>query len=375
MRKFNVLTTTIITPFMIVFALGWTSVASPATQSLKGEQFAPNPEEIRDSLRTGLTPDSSQDQVFKVNYDLPTVNGEHLAIREAFTVRSLSRHDRRVVALIPGTIGTTIQYDVPVEGFNALEILARAGYYAAAIELPGIGNSSHPSDGRVTNNDYNWSRVRPVLAELALIHGVRRVDVFGETGSGTGLVLLASRDRAITRTVSGAGLLYLEPGPVASVLLTQGWKSFLDSLPTGYFPTDFHFYDPFFTASDVAVRDYLQTNLPGFYPTGLFYELFAARPGGPGAPDPDPTMPIVLAHALVDPAAGAVPALFIQGTADIVAVPGDSGSLARDYGTSGGGRARYIAIPGGTHLVRLDAISSGPDSLFWNQLIDFLDRH
>jgi pimeloyl-ACP methyl ester carboxylesterase len=67
--------------------------------------------------------------------------------------------------------------------------------------------------------------------------------------------------------------------------------------------------------------------------------------------------------------------MFIQGAADIVAAPGDSGSLARDYGALGGGHATYVTIPGGTHLVRLDAISSGADSLFWNQLIDFLDRN
>ena len=175
--------------------------------------------------------------------------------------------------------------------------------------------------------------------------------------------------------MSGAGLLYLQPGPVASGLLTHGWKGLLDSLPGGYLPTDFHFYDPFFTASDPAVRDYLQTNLPGLYPTGLFYELYAARPGGPAAPDPDPTMPIILAHALVDPAPGAVPALFIQGTADVVAVPGDSASLTHDYGSSGGGQAEYIAIAEGTHLVRLDAMSAGADSLFWKELIDFLDRN
>jgi hypothetical protein len=278
-----------------------TAIASRAAPPTEGQPLALSRVEIRDLLHKAATQALSQDRVFRVIYDLPTINGEHLTIREAFTLRSLGRRDRRVVALIPGTVGTTIQYDVPDADFSALEILARAGYHAAAIELPGLGGSSHPADGRVTDNEYNWSRVRPVLAELAWLHRVRRVDVYGETGSGTGLILLASRDRSITRTVSGAGLLYLQPGPVASVLLTQGWKGFLDSLPDGYLPTDFHFYDPFFTASDPAVREYLQTNLPGFYPTGLFYELYAARPGGLGAPDPDPTTPIILAHALVDP--------------------------------------------------------------------------
>ncbi len=50
MRKLSLLTPKLITTSMIALALCWTSVASQATQSLKGEPVAPNREEIRDSL-------------------------------------------------------------------------------------------------------------------------------------------------------------------------------------------------------------------------------------------------------------------------------------------------------------------------------------
>lgn len=329
---------------------------------------------------------SAGEHLFRTEYDLPvSPPGAPLLtvhVRETFTVRSLLRQDKRDMLMIPGTIGNAASiYEAPFEGYDMAAILARQGYFVSAIDLLGIGESSHPDDGSALNTAYSVPYVEIVAAQLAALHGVQAVDIYGEAGSGTASVIgLASRPDLV-RTVTGSGMFYRSVNVGIAPLLSQGWKAAMDAAPGHYvyFPPEA--YGQFFYASPPAVLSYMQATLPYAYPTGFFYDLFACRPGGPDAPDPPPGT--ILTQTVVDPTGGAVPALFIQGGDDLVALPGDSAAMAAAYGTIGGGSATAVTIAGGTHFLRFDAagaeLSHGPSQAFTSEwaatLVPWLNAH
>jgi alpha-beta hydrolase superfamily lysophospholipase len=166
----------------------------------------------------------------------------------------------------------------------------------------------------------------------------------------------------------------MRSGPVGFLLTSRAWKLVLDVQPNGYLQTNPALYLPFFVGSPVPLQLYMATNLPGSYPTGFFLELYSHRAGGPNALlDPLPGVP--LTTPVVDPAPAAVPALFLQGENDLIAARRDIEVLARDYGRTGGGRADFVELPGGTHFLRLDDAARGSQSVFWRTLIDWLNAH
>lgn len=309
-------------------------------------------------------------------YDLRTVAGETVRVSETTTSRALRAADRRVVVLVPGTIGVSRHlYEAPFPGYDAPAILARAGFVAATMDLPGFGASTGPADGTQVTGAFAAGRLLPALRRLAERHGVQRVDVYGEAGSGTGTVLHLARHPDVIRTVSGAGVYYLRSGPVGTLLTSRAWKTLvLDTAPDGYLRTNPALYLPFFTGSPPELQAYLARRLPGRYPTGFFHEAYARRAGGPDALL-DPLPGSSFTGPITDPAPAAVPAFFLQGGDDLVAAPGDTADLARDYGRTGGGRAQSLTLPGGTHFLRLDTAGRGSRSSFWRALLGWLRAH
>jgi hypothetical protein len=337
------------------------------------------------------------DRLFRAQYDVPVVtpDGAHYTVRvhETFTVRSLLRRDKRDMLLIPGTIGNAAaMYETPIEGYDMSAVLARQGLFVSAIDLLGVGDSSHPASGAQLNTAFSVPYVAEVAAELAILHGVPRVDIYGETGSGTASIIGLSSRPDLVRTVSGSGLFYRSVNVGIAPLLSEAWLAVMDSSPGDYVPFPSQAYQGFFAPSPASVQAFMygapidpseppvfRGALPAFYPDGFFRDLYACRPAGP-----DPAPGTILAQTVVDPSGGAVPALFLQGGSDLVALPGDSAALAADYGSVGGGHADAVTIAGGSHFVRYDAsggaeMSHGPGDPFtsaWaSNLIPFILAH
>lgn len=301
---------------------------------------------------------------------LPTVDGD-IHTRIVFRANAAFRHDRRIVVMVPGTLANGFEYfDIASgTGYNAAEILASRGYFVVLLDLPGTGTSFHPADGRDANTEMATTAVRRVSRFYRNALNVNKVDVYGETGMGTN-VLLSVSDENWVRTVSGSATFYLQYGPGTQVLLSPPYWAFLDSLPTGYLPQDPAQLDLFFGAASpeilVAARTACIGPAPQLIPTGVFYDLRDACA-------PDSVLTLRLDHPVVDAADGAVPALFIQGSPDFVGSEAGTDELVAEYGSAGGGTATVVTLPGASHLMRFDqVISDGPSSPFWTAELDFL---
>jgi alpha-beta hydrolase superfamily lysophospholipase len=88
----------------------------------------------------------STDDLTRTQYDVPTVAGETVRVSETTSPEALARVPRRVVVLIPGTIGVSRHlYEPPFDGYDAPAMLARAGFVALTMDLPGFGASTGPA--------------------------------------------------------------------------------------------------------------------------------------------------------------------------------------------------------------------------------------
>ncbi|HJZ98282.1 MAG TPA: hypothetical protein VKE70_17345, partial [Candidatus Solibacter sp.] len=301
---------------------------------------------------TGNTSATQQAAVFRVNTQVMTPVGR-VAVRLVFTLDSLLRDDRRVIVLVPGTLANgAAYYDVQVsgfEGFDAAAVLARQSFIAALPDLPGTGGSDRPEDGRAVSIETDAMAVRAVAQTAGLVFEAPRIDIYGETGVGGNVALRLARESWV-RTVTGSGMLYLEPGQATLVLFTPEFGALLDSLPGGYLPQTADQIAPFFPFTPAPVREAAVAAVlgppPGTIPTGAFYQLRAQA---------NPTPPPFMVGPIVDPRPAVAPGFFLQGDADVVAVPGDTAHLAADYGSAGGGHAISVTLTGGSHLSRYDA--------------------
>ena len=181
---------------------------------------------------------AQQATVFRVNTRVITPVGR-VAVRLVFTLGSLLRDDRRVIVLVPGTLANgAAYYDVQApgfDGFNAATVLARQSLIAVLPDLPGTGGSDRPADGRAVTIETDATVVRAVALTAGLVFGAPKIDIYGETGVGGNVALRLARESWV-RTITGSGMLYLEPGPATLVLFTPEFGALLDSLPGGYLP-------------------------------------------------------------------------------------------------------------------------------------------
>ncbi len=355
-------------------ALAQTSMRSDAKQPMEADLWQAL--EQSGAKQTGLIGKGSaaqQAEVFRVNTQGITPVGR-VAVRLVFTLGSLLRNDRRVIVLVPGTLANgAAYYDVQAqgfEGFDAAAVLAQQAFIAVLPDLPGTSGSDRPADGRAVTIETDATAVRAVAQTAGFVFGAPKIDIYGETGVGGNVALRLARENWV-RTVTGSGMLYLEPGPATFVLFTPEFGSLLDSLPGGYLPQTADQIVPFFPFTPAPVRDSAVAAVlgppPGTIPTGAFYQLRAQA---------NPTPPPFMLGPIVDPRPAIAPGFFLQGNSDVVAVPGDTAHLASDYGASGGGHATSVVLTGGSHLSRFDAgIGDGPASPFWSQLLAFLNAH
>lgn len=291
-----------------------------------------------------------------------------------YTTGARLRADRRVVLLVPGTLANGAgYYDVARgTGYDTAEILARAGYVAVMVDLPGTGDSFRPSDGSTANTELAAWALRRVMLRYAIstLAPADGFDVYGETGIGTNVLLTLARESYV-RSIVGSAVFYRRFGPFTGpTLFDPGFRAVVQGVPGGYLPQDPSFIAAFLPFTEPALLEEVVAACVGPMPatalTGPFIELFDIdfAPEGPE---------FVLEHAIVDAAPARAPALFIQGSPDPIGSEVGTAELAAVYGSTGGGDAEVVTLVGASHLMRFDAVTSdGPSSPFWSAVLGFL---
>lgn len=312
----------------------------------------------------------------RVALRVPTTQGT-VAARLWLTPDCLLRHDRRVVALMPGTLANGAgYYEVAVtgfEGFDAVAVLARNGYCALAIDLPGTGGSDRPADAMDLRAADVAAAVAGVARPVSLLLGAWRWDVYAETGAPTPSALLLAR-RADVRSLVVSSPFYLRFGPGSAPAFDPALRAFAAASP--YFPIDAALIGPFFGASPAPVQsealDAILGPAPHAVPTGTAFNEIAEVPFEVDAA----TGEFVLAFPIVDAGPARADVLLLQGSPDFVGSEAGTAALAARYGETGGGYAELVVIPGASHLMRFDAgLGDGPASAVWAPVLAFLAAH
>jgi alpha-beta hydrolase superfamily lysophospholipase len=330
----------------------------------------------------GATPEAATEDLrlplIRTDIDIPTPHGT-IHTEAVWRLGANLRSDRHVVLLVPGTLANGAgYYDIARgTGFNASEVLAREGFIVGLIDLPGTGESYRPADGSTLDSEFYAQAVRRVALAYRLGFWVPSVSIYGETGVGTNVGLLLARETGV-RSFVGSALFYREFGPaVATTLFDPGFRAGVGAVPGGYVPQDPMFLGAFFGAASPAIQaEAVSACLgpaPGTTPTGALLELFDvnyATTSGPFGPA------FVLDAPIVDAAPARADALFIQGSPDFIGSENGTNEMAAAYGSTGGGEAEVVVLPGASHLMRFDAtISDGPSSAFWSEVVAFLHAH
>jgi alpha-beta hydrolase superfamily lysophospholipase len=345
-------------------------------QVLHAEFLVLGKDRARADAARGLDAIQIEGGLVRVSLRMPTTLGT-IAARLWLTPQCLLRHDRRLVALMPGTLANGAGYfevDVPgFEGFDAVGVLARNGYCALAVDLPGSGGSGRPADAMDLRAADLAAAVAQVARPVSLLLGVWRWDVYAETGAPTPAALLLAR-RADVRSLVISSPFYLRFGPGSAPAFDPGLRAFAAVSP--YFPIDAALIGPFFGASPAPLQsvalDAILGPAPHAVPTGPAFNEIAEVPF-----EVDPaTGEFVLAFPIVDAAPARADALLLQGAPDFVGSEAGTAALAARYGEGGGGYAELVVIPGASHLMRFDtAYGDGPGSAVWAPVLAFLASH
>lgn len=318
---------------------------------------------------------SAGDGLVDIALTIPTSRGV-VAANLWLSPQCLLKRDRRLVALVPGTLangGGYYEVNIPGRpGYFAVSVLAKAGYCALSVDLPGTGGTYHPGPGQDIRTEDNAFAVAKAARPIASVLGISKWDVYGETGLGSNAVLLLAQ-RHDVRSATIASSFYRRFGPFSGQLFDPGFRAFVAVTP--YQPLDAAFLAPFFFATlpDVQPAAIAATAgpVPQAIPTGVFNELAEI----PFTFDPS-AGEFVLDEPTIEAEPARAPALILQGSPDPVGSEAGTAELVAAYGATGGGTVSEITIPGATHLMRFDAVTSdGPSSPFWSSILSFLSAH
>lgn len=359
----------------VMDAEGGTSQGYLESQILQGESLALDGESVATKNMGLLDGISLLDGLVKVSLNIPSSRG-NIAARLYLSRECLLKRDRRLVALVPGSLangGGYYEISVPDrEGFDTVRVLAKAGYCALSVDMLGTGDSFHPDAGQnISSSDQAFS-ISAVAKPVAMVLGIPRWDVYGETGVGTNVTMLLAR-RHDVRSVVVSSPFYFRFGLFSGNLFDPGFRALVSSVP--YLPIDPGSLAPFFGGAYpevfAAASAAIAGPAPQAVPTGAFIELFSIPftfDAGAGE--------FVLGYPQVDAEPARADALLVQGSPDPLGSEAGTAELSDVWGSSGGGMAEVITLPGASHLMRFDsAISDGPSSAFWSPVLDFLAAH
>ncbi len=326
-----------------VFALGWQSRSAASERADSGPLALPT--DLQDIRAT-------RGQVFSYEHLVTTPDGAELHILEKFTLRSVFTKPRRAILMLTPTFVTNGIYDATIEGdasYNALERMAKQGFFAFAVTYEGYGQSSFPEDGREVTFEKSLAQAGHLLELIRSARRVSKVDVLGGS-MGAGLaVALGSVGGPVPLGHVGkivlTSFVYEEFSPfVQENVFTPELQALLESLP--YLETTPDMYGMVLSAAEPQVLDWAIASFPGVYATGPTLEGFYL----PTSPAED----------------GRAPALHIWGDADIMNTLNDVNAFQADYG----GTVDLVIVPGAAHSPLLEPTRD----IVFEEIITFLNE-
>lgn len=287
------------------------------------------------------------DRLYTLDHYVPVGRSRWIHLRETFNIRSLLRRDRRAVLMLPGPLVTGEFYQLDVDGYRGRDIIANEGAIAFTADFEGTGESSYPEDGRSPSQEQEIAAMQIVLRYIRLIRGIDRVDVMGESWGGGVAVELCTDARRVRSCTLGS-MLYRTPSDFANMTFrSPGFHALLDSLPTGYLPTDASIYAGLAAPMEPAVAAAFIDSESGLYTTVPLYDVF--------------DLPFF------DPTNTRVRGLLVQGEFDPNQSVDDALDLVADYG----GSMELVVVAGGGHIPRTEP--SPVHDVYWDAVLGFLD--
>ncbi len=276
-----------------------------------------------------------------------------LHVLERYTTASLVASSRRAVLLLPPTLATNAIYDAHVDGdpsYDAMDRIAKDGYFVFAPSYEGYGLSTRPADGSTVTKQRLLGDLGTLVEWIRRTHHVDKVDVFGMSLGASLAIALGGTESStdpdhIGRIVVASNVYKSVTPFFQSVFFTPEFLAFLESAPNGYIQTTPDAYAPLLSSAEAPAVDWVGQNLVGSYATGPTLEGFDLPP--------------------FDAHDGRAPALQFWGTADPVTPPQDVTAFQSDYG----GPVQLHVIAGGGHALLLEP---GRDEL-WTSALAFWD--
>jgi pimeloyl-ACP methyl ester carboxylesterase len=285
--------------------------------------------------------------VFTIHRDVPIGGGQRIRVNEHFTLASLLRFPRRGVLLLNGTAFHGTNFSIPVEGYDATEMIARKRMIAITVDYLGVGGSSRPADGIDAGFAENVAAMRAVVKNLRKTWLIPKLDLVGE-GIGGAIATQLAADSASIRSVSMVGMLYktVPPGPTTDPAFVEMLLADED----GYIFVPPEMYLLFFSLAPPEAQEFILETQPGVYPIGPFLVVAEEPP-------------------YFDPGVARAPGLVLFGPFDFLATANDPWDLVRDYGQRG---AELVVIQGGGHVPRIEG--PGVAAAYWDAVFDFIER-
>ena len=288
------------------------------------------------------------DTVFTAEHIIPLPGGGFVAATETWTERAASRAPRRAVILFNGSAFNRQHWAIPAEGYDGTSILARAGWFAFAVDFLGVGDSFKPGNGTQASFNTQTEAMSVVVDYVRGLRGVPRVDLIGE-GYGGGIAVRLAENPGRVRSTVTAAMLYDSP-PIAGPLTDPAFIALLESSPDGYFFIPGAGSTIFMAGAPQEAIDFVTATQGGFYPTPNFLAAAYVLP-------------------FFDATRARVPGLVIFGRQDFIVGPNGVDGLVRAYGPRG---AVLAVREDAGHAPRIERPEIA--SWFWEETLAFLER-
>jgi alpha-beta hydrolase superfamily lysophospholipase len=295
--------------------------------------------------------DPADSQVIRLDHQLSVAPDVSLHVVEKYSPAALGRHHpRRAIVMLTGTLVTSTMYDTDVPDhpeYNALDRMARAGFFAYSVDYEGYGASSHPVDGRIVNKERLLAQVGTVVEWVRWHRWIPRVDLMGAS-LGTDLAFkLGAVGSPINRHHIGKVILtasvYKSVTPLfQQVFFNPELQAILEGFP--YIQTGPEQYGLILNAAEAPAAAWAYEAFPGIYATGPTLEGFRLP-----------------AYRAQD---GRAKALLFWGDQELISPYEDAALFAAEYG----GPIELVRLAGGSHAPFYEPAKEQ----FWSKVFEFL---
>jgi pimeloyl-ACP methyl ester carboxylesterase len=319
------------------------------------------PPEAEAVLTQNFVSTAELDKIRHMEHRVHVGNGRIIAMTETYTLRSWLRFPHRAILMIPAQGSNRSTYNAPFDGFDGGAIMAADGFFASSADPQGTGDSSQPASGSSVTYQSETADFLRAIDYIRLVRLVGRVDAFGEEIGG-GVAMQLAADPSRVRSCVAASMIYKTGSDFFNfVFNSPEFQAALFSAPDKYFETSAPIYFNVLLGATPELTAWFLSTQVGRYASGTYQQDFDRLFSG---------------GTYYDPTNAAVPGLLIRGEADPNNAIEDVQALANAYGShhpgaNGPGPAAIAVIPGGNHIVRLDAAPRGPQ--VWDLVKGFVD--